>query len=166
MGQHSWNMFKVMFNHSNHKQSQPFQSQRMWVSNEKINEPVNIVVIQSSVLRMILGWDIPFVYPNYDCAQQYIIISNKVMFHVHPNISCFKKLSSMYMWFSSNIIILELVSSIHSNLLNLSSKQFVYLQLSSKKFIDVQFSSKHFIHFMIFIHVHLEKYFPCHSYMA
>jgi hypothetical protein len=39
MGQHSWNMFKVMFNHSNHKQSQPFQSQRMWVSNEKINEP-------------------------------------------------------------------------------------------------------------------------------
>jgi hypothetical protein len=27
------------------------------------------MVIQSGVLRMILGRDIPFVYPNHECAQ-------------------------------------------------------------------------------------------------
>jgi hypothetical protein len=27
------------------------------------------MVIQSSVMKMILGWNIPFVYPNYDYAQ-------------------------------------------------------------------------------------------------
>jgi hypothetical protein len=26
------------------------------------------MVIQSNVLRMILGWDIPFVYPNRECT--------------------------------------------------------------------------------------------------
>jgi len=46
----------------------------MWVFNEKkkfikTNELVNIMVIQSSVLTMILSWNIPFVYPNHDCAQ-------------------------------------------------------------------------------------------------
>ncbi len=46
----------------------------------------------------------------------------------------------MYMWFSFHITILELISSIHFNLLNLSSKTFVYLQSSSKKFINAQFS--------------------------
>jgi hypothetical protein len=43
----------------------------MWVSNKKENLPktyfINVMVIQSNVLRMILGWDIPFVYPNRNC---------------------------------------------------------------------------------------------------
>jgi hypothetical protein len=46
--------------------------------------------------------------------------------------------------------------------MNLSSKQFVYVQLSSKKFIDVQT----FHPFLTFIHVHVEKYFPRHSYVT
>jgi hypothetical protein len=49
----------------------------------------------------------------------------------------------MYKWFSFGIILLELVSSIHFNLMNISSKQFIYLQLSCKSLIDVQLLSKH-----------------------
>jgi hypothetical protein len=43
----------------------------MWISNKffyKINYYINVMVIQSNVLRMILGWDIPFVYPNCECT--------------------------------------------------------------------------------------------------
>ncbi len=57
---------------------------------------------------------------------------------------------------SSDLTILELVSSIYFNLSNISSKQFVYLHLSSKKFINVIFIQI-FIYFVIFIHVHVEK---------
>jgi hypothetical protein len=32
----------------------------------QINYFVNVMVIQSSVLKMILGWNIPFVYPNLE----------------------------------------------------------------------------------------------------
>jgi len=39
----------------------------------KINESINIVVIQSSVMWVILRWDILFVYPNYDCAQHCVL---------------------------------------------------------------------------------------------
>jgi hypothetical protein len=60
---------------------------------------------------------------------------------------------------SFDINVLELISSTHLNLLNLSPKQFVYLQLPSEHFIDVQFSFKHFIHFLIFIQVHVENIF-------
>jgi hypothetical protein len=34
----------------------------------QINYIVNVMVIQSGILRVILGGDIPFVYPNYECA--------------------------------------------------------------------------------------------------
>jgi len=27
---------------------------------------INVIVIQSNILKVILGWDIPFVYPNCD----------------------------------------------------------------------------------------------------
>jgi len=87
------------------------------------------------------------------------------MLHVHPNISSFLKVSSMYIWFSSSIIVIELFPSIHFKLSSFSTKQFVCLQLSSKKIIDVQLSSKNFIHFVTFIHVHVKKYFPDHSYI-
>jgi hypothetical protein len=36
----------------------------------QINYFVNVMVIQSNVLKMILGWDILFVYTNCDCTQQ------------------------------------------------------------------------------------------------
>jgi hypothetical protein len=65
----------------------------------------------------------------------------------------------MYMLFSSNIVVMELVSSIHFNLSNISSKKIVYLQLSSKVFIDVQFLSNLFMHFVTSIHVHVENIF-------
>jgi hypothetical protein len=39
----------------------------------KINESINIVVIQSSVMWVILRWDILFVYPNCDCAQHWVL---------------------------------------------------------------------------------------------
>ncbi len=80
----------------------------------------------------------------------------------------------MYMWFSSHITILELISSIHLNLLNFSSKKFVYLQLSSKKFIDVQFSSilclssmyivENIFHVILTWHIDILKiFYPCHQ---
>jgi hypothetical protein len=80
----------------------------------------------------------------------------------------------MYMWFSSHIIVLELVSSIHFNLLNLSSKKIVYLQLSSKKFIYVQFSSilclssmytwKNIFHVIFTWHTNIFKiFYRCHQ---
>jgi len=28
----------------------------------------NVMVIQNNVLRLILGWVIPFVYPNHECT--------------------------------------------------------------------------------------------------
>ncbi len=40
--------------------------------------------------------------------------------------------------------------------MELSSKKFFYFHLSSKKFIVVPFSSKYFIHFVIFIHAHVD----------
>jgi hypothetical protein len=46
----------------------------MWISNEKKiyqkNYFINLMVIQSSVLIVILGWDSPFVYPNYECTHE------------------------------------------------------------------------------------------------
>jgi hypothetical protein len=29
---------------------------------------INVMVIQNNALRIILGWDIRFVYPNRDCT--------------------------------------------------------------------------------------------------
>jgi hypothetical protein len=34
----------------------------------EINYLVNVMVIQRCILKMILGQDIPFVYPNYECT--------------------------------------------------------------------------------------------------
>ncbi len=36
--------------------------------NYQIDYFVNVMVIESSVLKMILGWNIPFVYPNCECT--------------------------------------------------------------------------------------------------
>ncbi len=72
----------------------------------------------------------------------------------------------MYMWFSCGIIILELVLSIHFNLLKLSSKQSSTCIYHPKKSLMFNCHPIFFIHFVMFIHVHVEKYFPCHSYMA
>ncbi len=40
----------------------------------------NVMVIQSNVVRMILGRNIPFVYPNCECT----LISNSKIGHNHP----------------------------------------------------------------------------------
>jgi hypothetical protein len=65
---------RTCFNHPNHKKSSPFESKHMWISNEKkisqIFFFINVVVIQSSVFIVILGWDSPFGYLNYECTQE------------------------------------------------------------------------------------------------
>ncbi len=81
------------------------------------------------------------------CSSKYFMFFVYVI-HVHV----------VFIW--HNFLIISFI--IRLNLMNLSSKQFVYVQLSSKKFIDVQT----FHPFLTFIHVHVEKYFPCHSYVT
>jgi hypothetical protein len=36
--------------------------------NYQIDYFVNVMVIESNVFKVILGWNIPFVHPNWECT--------------------------------------------------------------------------------------------------
>jgi hypothetical protein len=61
---------KTRFNHSKKKNHHHFNQKvcEYLVKNKiyQINYFISVVVIQNNVLRMILGCDIPFVYPNHE----------------------------------------------------------------------------------------------------
>jgi hypothetical protein len=40
----------------------------MATKNLPIKYFINVIVIQNSVLTMMFGWNIPFMYPNYECT--------------------------------------------------------------------------------------------------
>ncbi len=67
---------RTRFNHQNNFSKSPFLSRSMWMFSNiyiyiyEINYFINVMVIQSNVLRMILGWDISFVYLNPECTLQ------------------------------------------------------------------------------------------------